>query len=74
MKLSTRLIRVLGLLSALHDLANAIAPSDSYSDADIGQSGYAGGAHGLDTETVSKFKQLWNATFTQDEKVMHRTS
>ena len=49
--------------------AKAIAPSDSPHDADIGQSSYVGGDHNLDPESVSQFKQLWNATFNPDEKV-----
>ncbi|KAF1851815.1 uncharacterized protein K460DRAFT_274878 [Cucurbitaria berberidis CBS 394.84] len=49
-------------------LAKAVAPSDSPRDADTGQSSYVGGNHTLDPESVSQFKQLWNATFNPDEK------
>jgi hypothetical protein len=45
------------------------APSDSPHDADLAQSGYAGGHHNIEPETVSRFQHLWNITFNRDEKV-----
>lgn len=60
---------LLALHMALVPIVNAAAPSDSPRDADIGQSGYVGGAHNMDPESIPQFKQLWNATFLPDEKV-----
>jgi hypothetical protein len=64
-----RLTAILGCFSAVHGIARALAPSDTYQDADIGQSGYVGGDHNIDPESLSQFKELWNVTFTPDEKV-----
>ncbi|KAL6711364.1 hypothetical protein ACN47E_005895 [Coniothyrium glycines] len=47
---------------------SAAVPSDSPRDADIQQTSYLGGAHNVDPEAVSQFKQLWNASFNADEK------
>jgi len=60
---------VLGYLFTLQSFASALGPSDTYQDADVGQSGYVGGDHNIDPESVSQFKELWNVTFTPDEKV-----
>jgi hypothetical protein len=69
MDCAKRIVSFIGLVSGLQYLANALAPSDSYRDADLGQSGYVGGDHNIDPDTVSQFKQLWNVTFKPDEKV-----
>lgn len=45
------------------------APSDSPYDADLAQSGYVGGHHNIEPETVSRFQHLWNITFNPEEKV-----
>ena len=60
---------ILGFLFALPTFVRALAPSDTFQDADVGQSGYVGGNHGVDPDSVSQFKELWNATFQPDEKV-----
>ncbi|PGH27599.1 hypothetical protein AJ80_00612 [Polytolypa hystricis UAMH7299] len=50
--------------------ALAVAPSDTWRDADIGQSSYLGGGHNMDPAVVDseRFTQLWNASFGAAEK------
>lgn len=64
-------VRLLSLLlvCVCSTFTRALAPSDSFRDADLGQTGYAGGDHNIDPSTASQFKQLWNVTFKPDEKV-----
>ncbi|KAF2689055.1 hypothetical protein K458DRAFT_357520 [Lentithecium fluviatile CBS 122367] len=62
------IVSFIGVASTVQTFANALAPSDTYRDADIGQSGYVGGDHNIDPNSVSQFKQLWNVTFKPDEK------
>jgi hypothetical protein len=69
MVLLRKAIQLAMYVSALALPIIAAAPTDSPRDADIAQTSYLGGDHNVDPETVSQFKQLWNASFNPDEKV-----
>ncbi|KAF2842163.1 WSC-domain-containing protein [Patellaria atrata CBS 101060] len=58
------------LLQLLVTLITAIAPSDSYRDADLGQSSYLGGDHNMDPSVVDspQFGQLWKVAMNPKEK------
>lgn len=58
------------LLSSLRN-ASALATSDSWRDADLGQSSYLGGNHNMDPSVVDspQFGQLWKVPFNNKEKV-----
>lgn len=53
----------------------ALAPTDSYRDADVGQSGYLTN-HNMDPAIVdsTQFGELWTKTFNVKEQVTHRPS
>ncbi len=55
---------------ALASQVAAVGPTDSYIDADLGQSGYLSN-HNMDPAVVdsSAFGQLWTATFNAKEQV-----
>ncbi|KAF2841930.1 hypothetical protein M501DRAFT_998133 [Patellaria atrata CBS 101060] len=57
-------------LAALVRGAASTSLSDSWRDADVGQSGYVGGGHGLDPAVVdsAQFKELWASHFGKTEK------
>lgn len=58
------------LLTSALNVAAGGAPSDSYSDADAGQSSYVGGAHNMDPAIVdsAQFGILWQIKFNNLEK------
>lgn len=58
-------------LALLVPALNALAPSDSYRDADVGQNGYLGGDHNMDPAVVdsAQFGQLWKIPFNAKEQV-----
>ena len=55
---------------ALVSQVAAVGPTDSYTDADVGQSGYLPN-HNMDPAVVdsSAFGQLWTSSFNAQEKV-----
>ena len=63
------------LAPALVSHVVAVAPTDSYSDADPAQSGYLPN-HNMDPAVVdsSQFGQLWKKTFNPQEQVSSRRS
>lgn len=60
--------------AALVPRVSAAASTDSYTDADIGQSGYLPN-HNMDPAVVdsSEFGQLWKKTFNAQEQVRNCT-
>lgn len=52
-------------------IVSALALSDSWRDADLGQSSYLGGNHNMDPSVVDspQFGQLWKVPFNNKEKV-----
>lgn len=57
-------------LAAFVNYAFALAPSDSWRDADIGQSSYLGGANNMNPAVVDspQFGLLWKKPMNKDEK------
>ena len=54
----------------------AVAPSDTWRDADIGQSSYVGANHNMDPAVVdsSQFGLLWKVPMNDKEQVMPPTN
>lgn len=70
-----RLYKVAAVAAALASQVAAVGPTDSYIDADIGQSGYLPN-HNMDPAVVdsSAFGQLWTASFNSKEQVSNLDS
>ncbi len=64
------LYKIAAIAVALTSQVAAVAPTDSYTDADLGQSGYLSN-HNMDPAVVdsSAFGQLWTVPFNAKEQV-----
>lgn len=64
------LYKIAAIAVALTSQVAAVGPTDSYIDADVGQSGYLPN-HNMDPAVVdsSAFGQLWTAQFNTKEQV-----